>query len=476
MSREKYVLVGLISIVFLIIIPLLFSTFLIKKFKVQEFEEEVTINLNSDFTPLSGKVCYGNIINCENPNVTQEGTVDKNTPGEYKIIYHYTIDSHEFTKEQIVNVVDKTPPSIEVLEENLFYCENGNVKAYKAKAIDNYDGDISDKITRKIENGNIIFSVTDSFGNGISVSKKGILKDIEKPEIKVNGGEIVYIKLNDNYQEEGAEAYDNCDGNITDKIEITGNVDTKKEGIYEITYKIKDKSGNENTTTKEVIVYKEENKDGITNTKKQVYLTFDDGPGKYTNELLDILKKYNVKATFFVTNQPLTTGYDDIILRAYKEGHTIGLHSDSHDYKIYTNKETYFNDLYKIQEKVKRITGSESFIIRFPGGSSNTISKNYDNNSHIMSELSKAVEEKGFIYYDWNIVSGDAGETKDTNEIITNVISNLGKFETSMILQHDIKDYSIKAVPSIIEYGLTHGYEFLPITKDTPKIQHHINN
>ncbi len=93
-----------------------------------------------------------------------------------------------------------------------------------------------------------------------------------------------------------------------------------------------------------------------------------------------------------------------------------------------------------------------------------------------MSELSKAVEEKGFIYYDWNIVSGDAGETKDTNEIITNVISNLGKFETSMILQHDIKDYSIKAVPSIIEYGLTHGYEFLPITKDTPKIQHHINN
>jgi len=93
-----------------------------------------------------------------------------------------------------------------------------------------------------------------------------------------------------------------------------------------------------------------------------------------------------------------------------------------------------------------------------------------------MSKLTKAVEEKGFRYYDWNVISGDAGETTDTNEIVAHVITEIGKFKNSMILQHDIKDYSIKAVESIIEYGLTHGYKFLPITEDTPDFHHRVNN
>ena len=130
------------------------------------------------------------------------------------------------------------------------------------------------------------------------------------------------------------------------------------------------------TAIRQVFVY--ENNNYNAPNGKSIYLTFDDGPGKYTENLLNILKEYNVKATFFVTDQGLTKGYDQMILRAYQEGHTIGLHSNSHSYSIYTNEQTYFDDLYAIQAKVERITGAKSYIIRFPGGSSNTVSESYD--------------------------------------------------------------------------------------------------
>src|SRR5699024_7028919 len=105
---------------------------------------------------------------------------------------------------------------------------------------------------------------------------------------------------------------------------------------------------NEATVTRHVYVY--ESSDYPSLNGKNIYLTFDDGPSKYTNKLLDVLKKYNVKATFFVTDQGLTKGYDDVIKRAYDEGHTIGLHSSTHNYGyIYSSVNSYFDDLYAIQ-------------------------------------------------------------------------------------------------------------------------------
>lgn len=210
---------------------------------------------------------------------------------------------------------------------------------------------------------------------------------------------------------------------------------------------------------------------------KSIYLTFDDGPSSYTNTLLDILDKYNVKATFFVTNQGFTKSYDDVILREYQSGHTVGLHSNTHYYPyIYSSVNNYLEDLYAIQSKVKRITGITSMIMRFPGGSSNTVSKNYDLKTHIMSKLTSEVEKRGFHYVDWNIVSGDAGETTDTNVVIANVESHLGNNNTYVVLQHDIKKFSVDAVESIIKYGLAHGYTFRNITMNSPVVHHRINN
>ena len=131
-------------------------------------------------------------------------------------------------------------------------------------------------------------------------------------------------------------------------------------------------------------------------------------------------------------------------------------------------------DLLQIQNKVRDYTGVESMIIRFPGGSSNTISKRYKNG--IMSELSKKIQELGFRYFDWTIASGDAGNTRDTNKIISNVTSSFKENSMNVVLMHDIKPYSVDAVESIIMYGLANGYTFAPLTLNSPNVHQKINN
>ncbi len=262
---------------------------------------------------------------------------------------------------------------------------------------------------------------------------------------------------------------------MTGNIKTSKTVDTTKKGEYKITYTVSDSAGNTKSVIRKVIVY-EKMTTGVTPTGRTIYLTFDDGPSAHTAKLLDVLKKYDVKATFFVTNQAITHGHDDLILRAYNEGHTIGLHTYTHNYNIYTNIDTYFNDLYAIQQKVQQITGYTSTIIRFPGGSSNTVSRKYDGGAKIMSVLSKEVEARGFRYWDWNISSGDAGETRSTAQIVKNVTKSLGNGSTYVVLQHDIKDFSVNAVEEIIQNALARGYSFKPLTMDSPTVHHGINN
>ncbi len=154
---------------------------------------------------------------------------------------------------------------------------------------------------------------------------------------------------------------------------------------------------------------------------KVVYLTFDDGPGAYTQQLLDVLDKYNVKATFFVTNA--SPKYQDMIAKEYAAGHSIGIHTYSHDYnKIYASEEAYFEDLEAMQDVIVKQTGETTNIIRFPGGSSNTVS---DITPGLMTTLTQEVQNRGYQYFDWNVASGDAGETTDTETVVSNVISGI---------------------------------------------------
>lgn len=201
-----------------------------------------------------------------------------------------------------------------------------------------------------------------------------------------------------------------------------------------------------------------------------IYLTFDDGPGRHTERLLDILDKYDVKATFFVIN----TSHTYLIAEEFKRGHSVGIHCNTHDYRtIYKNEDAYFDDLEEMQSVILEQTGKRTSLLRFPGGSSNTVSCF---NKGIMTRLTEAVENKGYTYFDWNVSSGDAGRTTETSQVVENVISGIKKRDVSVVLQHDPKSFSVDAVEEIILWGLENGYTFLPLTSDSPTCHHGVVN
>lgn len=203
-----------------------------------------------------------------------------------------------------------------------------------------------------------------------------------------------------------------------------------------------------------------------------IYLTFDDGPGDDTARLLDILKKYNIKATFFITNR----GDDALITREYNEGHAVGLHTCSHNYSyIYRNLDNFFADLECTKNRVLGATGFSANLIRFPGGSSNTVSRRYDGGTRIMSKLTREVEARDYAYFDWNVDSDDAGRARTAEEVYNNVTTHL-KDGDNVVLQHDIKSYSVDAVEHIIIYGLNHNYKFDKLSASSYSAHHGVNN
>ena len=393
-------------------------------------------------------------------DVKVSGKVNGMKLGEYKITYK--VGKGIFTRKVIrkVLVKDLEKPKMDIKDNDVYVCPGSDFVPEKVTATDNYDKKLKVKNVLSRDKSSVTYSVTDSSGNTTSITKKVLYKDVEAPKIEVIGGEEMYIQLGAIYDDPGVKVIDNCDGEIKD-VKRDGSWDANKLGDYTLTYTVTDKAGNKATATRKVIV-----SNGI------IYLTFDDGPNSgTTNVILDILKEEGVKATFFVTNK----GPDELIKREYDEGHTVALHTASHDYAIvYASDESYFNDLNIVSERVKRITGEESKIIRFPGGASNTISRRYSNG--IMSRLTQEVVARGYKYYDWNISSGDAGGTTQASGVYSNVVSGLRHDRVNMVLMHDIKTHTRDALRDIIRYGKNNGYRFERITMDTEMITQRVNN
>ena len=396
-------------------------------------------------------------------DVKVEGKVNYNKLGDYKIKYIVNVAGIKFTEERIVKVRDTSKPSITLNgEKDTYVCPNTKYKDEGAKAYDNYDKDITSKIKSEQKEDSVVYTVSDSSKNTASITRKLIYEDKTAPEIKLNGGEEIYISVGESFNDPGYSANDNCDGDITSKVKASGSVNANEQGSYELVYTVEDSNQNKSEVKRRVIV-----SNGI------IYLTFDDGPQMgTTNVILDILKEEGVKATFFVTNK----GDDSLIKREFDEGHTVALHTASHDYaKVYASDEAYFADLYSVQDRVKRITGQESKIIRFPGGSSNTISRRYS--VGIMSRITKETLNRGFKYYDWNLSSGDAaGGHPTSSDIYNNVVNNLRHDRVNMVLMHDIKTYTRDALRDIIKYGKQNGYKFEKITMDTEMVTQRVNN
>lgn len=198
--------------------------------------------------------------------------------------------------------------------------------------------------------------------------------------------------------------------------------------------------------------------------KKVCYLTFDDGPSENTLKVLNILAKYDVKATFFVIN----TNKISYVKKIHAAGHTVGLHSYSHVYsKIYKNSTAYFNDLTAISNVIKKQIGIESKIIRFPGGSSNT--------QGLTKAMRQEVIKKGYYYFDWNVDSLDAsGNNVSYTKIRNSVLTSAQNKNSICVLMHDTdaKNSTVTALPYIIEGLKKQGYTFEALTEKSPGFRH----
>ena len=202
---------------------------------------------------------------------------------------------------------------------------------------------------------------------------------------------------------------------------------------------------------------------------RKVYLTFDDGPSIYTDDILDILKEYDVKATFFDVGEGKEP-YEDACRRIVEEGHTLGMHSYSHVYQeIYASREDFIWDVNVLQDYLHQVTGVYPDIYRFPGGSSNQVG------TVDMQDLKDYLNEIGITWYDWNVSSGDATGHLSKEQIVRNCTEDLEKYGEAVILLHDAADKktTLQALPEIIEAILAMDDTIIvPITKETIPIQH----
>ncbi len=296
---------------------------------------------------------------------------------------------------------------------------------------------------------------------------------ITDPVITLIEGDSIRVPADFSFSDPGYFAEDYLGNNLTARIEISGEVVPYVVGTYDITYSVADDEGRSTTVVRHVEIVPVEMPEIVMPPEKTVYLTFDDGPCGNTALLLDVLKKHNAKATFFIIGNK---GRKDMIKRAYEEGHAIGVHTYTHEYKqIYKNEQAFFDDFWKTQEVIKEQTGSYTHIFRFPGGSANTASRV---NKGIMTRLTKIMEDMGYRYFDWNVASGDAsGKPYTSTDIRNRVVGGLKKHsDFAIVLQHDIHLQSVKAVDAILTWGEENGYTFLALDLTSPVVHSEVAN
>lgn len=205
--------------------------------------------------------------------------------------------------------------------------------------------------------------------------------------------------------------------------------------------------------------------------RKIVYLTFDDGPSKLTPQVMDILDEYNVKATFFVVG--MYTSDDEFARNSYvdaiKRGHTLGIHSFSHNRGvIYSSLYEFSKDCDKMYSYVYNLIGYKPFLWRFPGGS-----KTMYADERLQTEYIPYINQKGLEYYDWNVSSGDGSSDTKRDDIYRNVITGVSNKDVSVVLMHDAfgREETIAALPDILDTLINEmNCLVVPITESTTPV------
>lgn len=203
--------------------------------------------------------------------------------------------------------------------------------------------------------------------------------------------------------------------------------------------------------------------------EKWVCLTFDDGPSKNTRPILEILDKEQVPATFFVCAQDANEKYLPLVADIAAAGHQIALHSATHQYsKIYASTDAFWQDIRTLRQALEPYVDVAAIDwLRFPGGSTNTVSHRYGGNG-IMKALKAQAEDKGYHWIDWNVCAEDATASHpDAAQILRNIRRDADGQDTCVVLLHDTKatGQTVKALPDMIAYFREQGYNFCTVAQ-----------
>lgn len=478
--RTGRILLGGVFVLVVLVGAVYYTVFHINRFTLEihlKGEQEQRLECGDAYEEPGAELwLYGSLfwqegILLEQPEIQVEGTVSEKNLGLQEICYRAELYSLKAENCRRIHVLDTKPPVLILKDMEEEYVPGEPFREPGYEAMDAHDGDLTDRVVRTEKTGQIVYAVTDLSGNPTVVKRPVPGFDPQPPVITLEGGEDYRIRVGTCYEEPGYTASDNLDGDLTESVLVEGVADWLTPGTYPITYTVSDSGGNETVLTRNVTVEAAQRPDTEYPKGKTIYLTFDDGPGIHTRQLLDVLDAYGAKATFFVVD----SGYDNMMKEIVRRGHSIGIHSVSHKYEeIYSSPEAFFADLYGMQEIIYQNTGVRTTLMRFPGGGSNTISRRYS--PGIMTTLTQAVQDAGFQYFDWNVLSGDAGETTKTEDVIDFVIDGVQQHRVSVVLQHDIHYFSVAAVEKILRWGKQNGYQFLPLRENSPGFHQDVLN
>ncbi len=444
----------------------------LSKVEITAPEQEIFVEAMTDFSAPQANTSVSIFGIKFSPKYWVNGKVDTTKLGTYDVTFKTGFLFNTKKVSGKVTVVDTTAPTIYCEEENIHLQEGKNsITAEEIvldyTAFDTYDGELTNKVQISVKNLTCTLSVTDSSGNTATKEINIIPNDHEYPTLMLKAT-TCFVRVGSKYVEPGYTAHDSLEGDLTSKVKVKNNIDTSKSGEYRVEYSVTDTAGNTTKMARKVVVYGSLNGDSFADVPangKTVYLTFDDGPGPYTDKLLGYLDQYGVKATFFVTNQ--FPAYQKVIKNINQKGHAIGIHTATHKWSIYSTDAAFYDDFNQMQSIIKAQTGKETNIFRFPGGTNNGMSSS---NKGVMTRLSTDLLAQGYHYFDWNVDCNDA-RTSDTQEIITQTINQISQRQNAVVLMHDIKLCSVEAVPAIIEYCLRNGYTFAPLTENSPAVR-----
>lgn len=298
-------------------------------------------------------------------------------------------------------------------------------------------------------------------GIGIDIGNKLVMRSAEAEEVELKKKEIkeekeeLKIPAKRKIVLKEVKKEDKSKDKPKEKIEVKEQTAKENTNQNNITQK-EEKNPKEENEKKEDIVEQAPVEEKTNKNKKIAYLTFDDGPSKnVTPQILDILDRYNIKATFFTIGY-LAEQNPELVKREYESGHAVGNHTYSHNYKyIYKSTDNFIADLDKSEKVLKNILGEDfkTNVIRFPGGSHGNKKKPFV----------KAVEANGIPYVDWNALNGDAeGHNIPKDKLVQRFKSTAKGKDKLIILMHDAgaKKTTVAALPEILDYLISQGYEF----------------